>query len=110
MNDDKLNLQSLDALADSWAEEIADDGFTAAVMARVQRAQRRRQVIVAVAGTVGGAIASLQFGHLAQHELVTGAAAHVAEPLQAMVQPANLTALFMAAIAVSVALILPNRV
>jgi hypothetical protein len=108
-NEDQLSAL-LREMPEQWGRDITDDGFTAGVVSQVVRRRRQRSAAVAVAGSIGGTVASSQLAGLANSEPLVQVAVAVLEPLQGIATPQFLMALVMAAVAGCVAWVLPNRV
>jgi len=110
MTEEDFAIEGLDALPGSAADEIADDGFSAAVIGRIAKHRKRKAITIGAAGAIGSAIAGAQLtAFVGTMPVVTASNETVAPYLTAMT-PESIATAGVAGLAALVAWIVPNRV
>lgn len=110
MTDDDFTIEGLDALPGSPGSEIADDGFSAGVIARIAKHRKRKAITLGAAGSIGSAIAGAQLTAFVGTMPTIVATNEAAAPFLSSMTPEAIATTAVAGLAAVVAWIIPNRV
>ena len=111
MTDEEIHaIEALAALPGGPGDDIADNGFSAGVLRKIQQRRRRRNMMLGAAGSAGSAIAGAQLTAMVSAMPAVAATNESAAPFLSALTPEAIAATAMAGLITLVALIVPGRV
>lgn len=107
--EDDFAIEALATLPGGAGDDIADDGFSARVLRKIQGRRKRRALMLGAAGSAGSAIAGGQLTAMVSAMPAVAATNETAAPFLMAFTPEAIAATGMAGLVAIVALIIPGR-
>lgn len=103
-------IEALAALPGGPGDDIADDGFSAIVLRKINQRRRRKAMILGAAGSAGSAIAGAQLTAMVSSMPAMAATNENVAPFLTAMTPEAIATAGLAGLVALVALIVPGRV
>ncbi len=108
--EEEFAIEALATLPGGAGDDIADEGFSALVLRKIQQRRRRRALMIGAAGSAGSAIAGAQLTAMVGAVPAIAATNENVAPFLTALTPEAIATTGLAGLVALIALIVPNRV